>query len=114
MDDDYAAKVAAGLVSIAEQAGHLVGLIVVVANHEFLMVENIAVDPDVQGRGVGRALLAHADDIAGELGVEEIRLYTNAAMTENLAFYPRLGYHETGRRSEDGYDRVFFAKPTPA
>jgi hypothetical protein len=40
-------------------------------------------------------------------------LYTNAAMSENLALYPRLGYREVDRRRDAGFDRVFFAKPTP-
>jgi hypothetical protein len=31
-------------------------------------------------------------------------------MTENLAYYPRLGFRETDRREEDGYRRVFFEK----
>ena len=31
-------------------------------------------------------------------------------MTENLAFYPHRGFHETGRGLQDGYHRVFFAK----
>ena len=31
-------------------------------------------------------------------------------MTENLAIYARLGYRETGRRTEDGYHRVFMEK----
>ena len=33
-------------------------------------------------------------------------------MTENLALYRRLGFHETGRISEKGYDRVYMAKAT--
>jgi hypothetical protein len=39
------------------------------------------------------------------------RLYTNAAMTENLAYYPRRGYIETHRAAQDGFHRVFFRKP---
>jgi hypothetical protein len=31
-------------------------------------------------------------------------------MTENLAIYARLGYRETARHSQDGYDRVFMEK----
>lgn len=34
-------------------------------------------------------------------------------MTENLAFYPRRGFHGTGR-GVDGYRRVFFAKALSA
>ena len=37
-------------------------------------------------------------------------LASNAAMTANLALYPRLGYRRTGRRVENGYDRVYFEK----
>lgn len=47
---------------------------------------------------------------ATELGHNEIRLYTNEAMTENLTFYPAHGYHETTRGLQDGYRRVYFSK----
>jgi hypothetical protein len=36
---------------------------------------------------------------------------THEAMTENQAIYARLGYVETGRRSEDGYRRIYMEKP---
>lgn len=39
-----------------------------------------------------------------------MRLYTNVLMTENLALYGRLGFRETGRVSEKGYERVYMAK----
>ncbi len=42
-------------------------------------------------------LLDRAEGDAVELGLSEVRLYTNEAMTENLTFYPLHGYHETGR-----------------
>jgi hypothetical protein len=45
-----------------------------------------------------------------ELGLSEFRLVINLVMTENQTFYPRHGYTETGRRRQDGYDRVFYAK----
>ena len=40
-----------------------------------------------------------------------MRLFTHERMVENLAFYPRRGFHETGRLTEAGGTRVFFAKP---
>jgi hypothetical protein len=39
-----------------------------------------------------------------------LRLYTNAAMRENLILYHRLGYQEDDRRGEDGFERVFLSK----
>ena len=54
--------------------------------------------------------MAFAEARARALGLSELRLYTNAAMTENLVLYPRLGYLEDGRAERDGFARVFFSK----
>lgn len=114
MDDDYASRVRDGQVDVVAPDGKIIGLIVLVAFEEHLLVENVAVDPRLHGRGVGRALLAHAEAVAITLGLTELRLYTNALMSENLRLYPRLGYRETGRRTEGGFERVFFSKPIRA
>jgi ribosomal protein S18 acetylase RimI-like enzyme len=74
------------------------------------MVENVAVAPERQGEGIGRAMLGRAEVAAREAGVGEIRLFTHSKMTENRAFYRRLGYRETDRRDEQGFDRVFLVK----
>jgi ribosomal protein S18 acetylase RimI-like enzyme len=100
-------------VSVAALNGEPVGLIVAVVADDRLLIDNVAVEPAHQGQGVGRALLAHAEQIAARRGLSELRLYTNAAMLENLALYPRLGYREVERRRDEGFDRVFFTKPTP-
>jgi ribosomal protein S18 acetylase RimI-like enzyme len=107
---DYGALIEADEVQVLEDAGKLVALIVLRPDEDALFVENIAVDPAAQRKGHGRALLAFAELEARRLGLGAIRLYTNAAMTENLAYYPRLGFRETDRREEDGYSRVFFEK----
>jgi ribosomal protein S18 acetylase RimI-like enzyme len=110
MDTDYAEKVAGGHVSVADDAGEVVGLVVLVREPGHLLVENVAVAPERQGEGIGRALLAFAEAVAREAGIATLRLYTHVAMTENLALYPRLGYEETHRRTDNGFERVFFAK----
>jgi ribosomal protein S18 acetylase RimI-like enzyme len=107
---DYTALIDAGELQVLEEAGEPVALIVLRRDADAIFVENIAVDPQVQRKGHGRALLAFAEDEARRLGLTAIRLYTNAAMTENLAYYPRLGFRETDRREEDGYSRVYFEK----
>ena len=55
-----------------------------------------------EGLGVGRQLLARAEELAAELGYDEVRLYTHETMTENIAYYPRRGYTETHRGGQDG------------
>jgi GNAT superfamily N-acetyltransferase len=50
------------------------------------------VAPDSQGRGLGRVLMAHAEDLAAALGLVELRLYTNQRFAENIRLYLSLGY----------------------
>lgn len=107
---DYGALIAEGQVHVLEEGGEAVALIVIYPKDDALFIENIAVDPVAQGKGHGRALLAFAEAEARRVGLKALRLYTNAAMTENLAFYPGRGFRETERREEDGYKRVFFEK----
>ncbi len=110
MTADYAGAVSGGHAWVAVEDGQVVGLAVLIDHGDHLLLENIAVMPAAQRRGIGARLLAVADDQARTLGRNEIRLYTNQAMTENLAYYPRHGYTETHRAAEDGFRRVFFHK----
>ena len=115
MTADYGRLIADGLVQVLEADGRIAGLIVLIDGSGHLLVENVAVDPAFQGRGLGRRLMALAEAEASARGFSELRLYTNEAMTENLALYPALGYEETGRVVEDGFARVYFRKRlTPA
>jgi ribosomal protein S18 acetylase RimI-like enzyme len=113
MTADYKSAVARSEVWVALDGEEIAGLLVLVPHPDHLLLENIAVRPAAQGRGIGARLLALAEQEAARLGQREIRLYTNAAMTENLAYYPRHGYTMTHRAEQDGYDRVFFTKPLP-
>jgi len=83
---------------------------VVEPTQDHLLIENVAVAPQAQGLGVGGELLQLAEDQARAHGLREVRLYTNEAMTENLVYYPRRGYQETHRQTQDGFRRVFFTK----
>jgi ribosomal protein S18 acetylase RimI-like enzyme len=111
MLDDYRARIADGAVSVYEAAdGAIVGIVVLLPEPDHLLLDNVAVRPECQGRGIGRALIAFAETEAQRLGFREVRLYTHATMTENIALYRRLGFVETGRGHEAGYDRVFMRK----
>lgn len=108
---DFAAQIGAGLVHVAEDAaGRLAGFIVFFPKDGRMFLENVAVRPEVAGRGIGGTLIRFCEVEARRAGLAAVRLYTNARMTENLSLYPRLGYVEVARRTEDGFDRVFFEK----
>lgn len=110
MSDDYTALIEAQRVQVLERDGAIDGLLVLIPEAEALLLDNVAVAPHAQGLGLGRALMAIAEQTALDLGYCAIRLYTNEAMVENLAIYQRLGYVETHRGEENGLKRVYMYK----
>ena len=114
MREDFDAAVERGHVHALVEADALAGYVVARPCGRATALENVAVLPDRAGRGLGRALIGFVEAEARRRGHEAVELYTNVAMAENLALYPRLGYVETGRRREDGFDRVYFRKTLAA
>lgn len=104
---DYAELIAAGQVWVLDPVE---GLIVLVAEDDVLLVENVAVGPAAQGRGLGGRLLAFAEEQARSLGLSAVRLYVNEKMTSNIALYKHVGYAETGRAILNGRAVVHLRK----
>ena len=92
MTADFKAAIRDHRIDLLCQGERVVALIETIAEAAALLIENVAVSPDCQGRGLGRRLMAHAERLAAEVGYGQIRLYTNARFAENIAFYQRLGY----------------------
>src|SRR5438552_12410049 len=110
MLDNYAARVLEGVVCVLEEGAAIAGIIVLLPMADYLLLDNVAVSTARQGLGLGRRLLAFAEAEALRRGCSEIRLYTHQTMVENQRFYASIGYVETGRGTEAGYDRVFMRK----
>src|SRR6266571_2261089 len=110
MTADYADLIARGAVSVLLEGGELRGVLVLKQEEARLWIENVAVHPGHQHRGIGRRLLAYAEQRARVAHVLEVRLYTHELMVENISLYRRLGYQEVERREEEGFRRVFMRK----
>jgi ribosomal protein S18 acetylase RimI-like enzyme len=106
---DYGPSVADGTTWVA--GSPIVAVLTLYPRDDHLYVENIAIDPSAQGRGLGRALMSFAEQEAARRGLTRMALVTHEVMTENQAIYARLGYTEVERRAEDGYRRVYLEKP---
>lgn len=89
---DYAAAVREHFIDLFYTGATLAALIETIPASDHLLIENIAVAPEQQGKGYGRQLMDHGEKLALSLGVKEIRLYTNQLFRENVRFYLRLGY----------------------
>ena len=110
MLEDYDALIRAGEVWVWDEGREVLGVLVMRSADDHLLVDNVAVAPGHQGRGLGRELLAFAEERAEREGLPEVRLYTNEKMHENLAVYAKLGFEETGRGVDGDYRRVFMRK----
>jgi ribosomal protein S18 acetylase RimI-like enzyme len=92
MTADYAEAVRRHRIDLLHLDGVLAALIETIAEADHLLIENVAVSPAFQGRGLGRKLMAHAEQIAASAGHGETRLYTNKLFAENIELYRKLGY----------------------
>jgi GNAT superfamily N-acetyltransferase len=108
---DYGPSVEAGTTWVT--GSPITAVLTVSPSDNNLLIENIAVHPSAQGRGLGRALMSFAEQEAARRGLTRMALYTHEVMTENQAIYARLGYTEVERRAEDGYRRIYMEKRLP-
>lgn len=65
-------------------------------------VEMLFIEPDLRGKGIGRALLDHARSSRNQMSVD-----VNEQNPEAVGFYSHYGFVQTGRSPLDGEGRPF-------
>jgi ribosomal protein S18 acetylase RimI-like enzyme len=111
---DYAQAVKHHRIDLVYLDGTLAALIELIPQADHLLIENVAVAPAFQGRGLGRKLLTHAEQVAASLGLSVIKLYTNKLFTQNLRLYQKLGYAVDREEEFRGGTVVHMSKPVQA
>lgn len=114
MKADYALAIRDHRIDLLCNGPEVMALIETIRRSQDLMIENVAVAPQFQKRGYGRRLLAHAETIATEGGLAEIRLYTNATFEANLHLYEALGYEVEREEPFLGDTTIYMLKRLPA
>ena len=89
---DYAEAIKSHRFDLLDVDGHLAALIETEVEGETMLIVNVAVATDRQGRGFGKLLLKHAEEIAVAFGCKRARLYTNKLFVDNIRLYEKLGY----------------------
>jgi GNAT superfamily N-acetyltransferase len=88
-----------GTFLLAEDAAGLVGCVYIEARGERSYLGLLSVEPKRQGSGLGRKLMAEAENFARAAGSRAMDLRVISPRAEQLLpFYLRLGYRETGTR----------------
>lgn len=97
---------------LASDGYELLGSVVLAPEAGGLYLGMLSVQPTLQGRGVGRALLAEAERIAHDEGHgTRIRMTVIGQRSELIAWYVRNGYRVTGRREPFPYGQPRFGLP---
>jgi N-acetylglutamate synthase-like GNAT family acetyltransferase len=95
---------------VCEGEQGLVAVLELIPAKNHLLIENVAVSPALQRSGLGRSLVAFAENEARRQDFSEVQLYTNEQFAGNVALYSRLGYRETHREPFQGTNVIHMAK----
>jgi predicted N-acetyltransferase YhbS len=101
-----------GVVLVAEHEGRLVGVVRLRAIDDppALYCGRLAVSGDVQGRGIGSALIAEAERRARAEGYAAVAVGVRLALPRNLRFFQNRGYRVVAEHSHPGYDQPTFVR----
>ena len=75
----------------------LIGVCVIWTEKDALYIDNLAVHPDHQGRGIGDSMLQFAELKARERDLNRLTLVTNEKMEYNQIYYRKHGFNELRR-----------------
>jgi N-acetylglutamate synthase-like GNAT family acetyltransferase len=84
-------------VFVAETGDRIAGCAILSLCGDSAHLMNIAVEPDSNGKGIGRKLIEAAEAFARGNGAREIRLATHVGMPGNVALYAHLGWSKMER-----------------
>lgn len=109
-DEELTANIAAPdcRVLVAEIEGALAGTVTITdVGDDRAYLGMLCVDPDLQAEGLGRALIADAEDMAAEeFGAKVMEMTVIDARPELIAYYERRGYARSGETRPFPYERA--------
>ncbi|BAK11018.1 MULTISPECIES: GNAT family N-acetyltransferase [Pantoea] len=113
MKTNHAAFIQENRVDLLFCGADLAALVETIQRKDDILIENVAVDPRFQKRGYGRKMVAHAEQLAIQAGLDVVRLYTNSLFEVNLRLYASLGYEVERTEVRNGGLAIHMLKRVP-
>lgn len=98
-------KAADEILVITRHDGRLIACGFLKVDADAVYLGKLAVDDAYRKRGILRALVAIAEDVARTHGKSALELETRIELVENHAAFNALGFVKTGEQAHPGYDR---------
>jgi ribosomal protein S18 acetylase RimI-like enzyme len=107
-EDTVAKKLAQGAGFMATVEGALAGVVLCYPEDDHLYLGRLAVLPDFRQYGVGKALANAVEAYARAQAYPYIRLGVRVQLTQNRAFFERLGYEFVAYDRHPGFEEPTF------
>lgn len=84
-----------GRIFFARFRGQIVGACALLKDSDKVFeLAKMAVDPEVQGKQIGKKLCTHAIEVARQLGARSVYLESNTSLTPALELYRKVGFYK--------------------
>jgi GNAT superfamily N-acetyltransferase len=103
--DEFKAKAAEETLIVATEGETLIGCAFAALQDECVYVGKVTVAQSARGKGIARAMLAAAEDLARRHGRRFLELQTRIELVENHATFGALGFEKVGETAHPGYQR---------
>lgn len=111
MKADHAVAIREHRVELLLVDGVLAGLVEMICEPQWLLIENLAIAPAFQGRGCARILLEHAQQVARGQQLQGLRLFTNKQFSSKVDLYLHHGFAVDREEPFMGGFTVYMSKP---
>jgi GNAT superfamily N-acetyltransferase len=90
---------------LACRGDRLAGCLFIADRDDHFYLGKLAIDPALQGQGLGRRFVEAAEALARAAGRKSLELETRIELHGNHAAFARLGFEEVVRTAHPGFDR---------
>ncbi len=94
-----------------EQIGHLLGCVYLEKKEDELYLGMLTVSPEAQAGGIGKQLMAAAEEVARNWNCRTLKMTVISQRHELIAFYERRGFKTTGEVEPFPMDDPRFGLP---
>ena len=108
--EDFDTHVGLGNLWLLDRLGSCDAMVVLTPMTDHMLIQAMAVDPKLQGQGLGQQLLEFAEYKTIELGMCDVRLYTNSLMERNVKIYTRWGFDQINTESYKWGEKIHMQK----